>query len=303
MVAVRMARSEPPQPQGADRPSELALMVVEMDTGPLTAVLGSGGSAAPAAVVLPGPTAMTIPGQGEATVAEAALLPGRQAATAVANLLGVWIPHHVRFGQRELGTAIDRSGGVELRGTTLSGSEAVASLNASGKERDESWRATLEAVLGAVTWEAVDLPGADQPSTVADLLNAAHGAGVEVLPGDEVGGGIVRVDPGRVRTLVTSVFGVPDREVLPVIVLNGSGEPGVGERVAEYLIPGGFRVVVSANASTFDHETTTIVVASEERRPLGERVRDWLGVGEVQVAGSASGLAEVTIMVGKDFSA
>jgi len=45
------------------------------------------------------------------------------------------------------------------------------------------------------------------------------------------------------------------------------------------------------------------VASSEERRALGELVRDLMGVGEVQVAGPASGLADVTVVVGKDFGA
>jgi hypothetical protein len=138
---------------------------------------------------------------------------------------------------------------------------------------------------------------------VAALLNAARGASVEVLPAEEVTGGILRTDPEAIRLIVTSAWGAPDREVLPIVVLNGSGAPGIGEEVAERVIPGGFRVVVSENASDFDHETTMIVVATEEHRALGERVRDLLGVGEVQVAGPASGLADVTVVVGKDLGA
>jgi len=90
---------------------------------------------------------------------------------------------------------------------------------------------------------------------------------------------------------------------VPVVVLNGSGLPGVGELVAERLIPEGFRVVVSENAASFDHDVTAIVVADEADRPLAERVRDSLGVGEVQVGGPASGLADVTVVVGRDLQA
>jgi hypothetical protein len=302
MVATRLARSEPPWSQGADRPSELATVVVDTRGGPLTAVVGAAGSVAPAVVVLPDRLGITVPGQGETTVEDAALLPGRQFATAVANLLGVWIPHHASLGRRELARVIDRSGGLEVDGVGASGSGVVALLGAEDEQREEMWRTTLEAILGGVAWEAVDLAEADSSPQVADLLNAARGARVEILSG-EAGPGGVTADPAAIRAIVGSVFGAPDREVVPVIVLNGSGEPGVGERVAEHVIPGGFRVVMSENASTFDHGATAIVVAREADRPLGERVRDWLGVGEVQVADVVSDLADVTIVVGKDFSA
>ena len=84
-------------------------------------------------------------------------------------------------------------------------------------------------------------------------------------------------------------------------MLNGSGVPGVGELVAERIVPGGFRVVVSENAATFDHDETLVVVGSADDVGLGERVRDLLGYGSVNVSVS-SGIAPVTIVVGKDFT-
>jgi hypothetical protein len=86
-----------------------------------------------------------------------------------------------------------------------------------------------------------------------------------------------------------------------VIVLNGSGLPGVGELVAEQIVPDGFRVVVSQNAANFDHDETLVVVGSADDVALGERVRDLLGTGSVNVS-VASGIAPVTIVVGKDFA-
>lgn len=304
VVVVRMAGSDAPAPpdEGA-RPSELVLVVVHTDVGALNAVVGAGGSATPVALVVPDRVAITIPGQGDGTIADALELPGRTAATATANLLGVWIPHHVTFGQGKIQELVDRAGGIEIGGTPMTGAEMVASIVSSGGAREQVWQTTFEAVLAAATWEAQDLPQADDPSRVAELLNAARGAPVEVLPAEEVPGGIMRTDPETIRTVVAAAWGALDREVLPVIVLNGSGAPGIGELVAERLIPGGFRVVISENASSFDHDTTVIVVSSEEHRDLGDRVRDLMGVGEVQVAGPASGLADVTVLVGKDFGA
>ena len=301
VLIVRIGRSDPPSEPEAARPSELGLLVVDTVAGPLTAVVGSGRSRAPVALVVPSRVDLTIPGQGDGTMAGAGDLPGRQAATAAANLLGVWITHHATLGVAELENVVDRAGGIEVGGTTLSGTETVASL--SGNAREQVWPATLEAVLRVAWWEPRDVRVADSPSAMADLLDAARGASVAVLPAEEVPGGLLRTDPEVVRQTVTAAFGVADREVLPVIVLNGSGVPGIGEAVAERLIPGGFRVVVSENASSFDHATTLVVVPSEAHRSLGERVRDLLGVGQVQVAGPASGLADVTVVVGKDFGA
>ncbi len=300
VVAVRLARPEPQPPPGELAPARLALLVVTTGAGPLTAVVGSGGSLPPAALVLPAGTALVIPGQGDATVGEAVALDGPTAATAVANLLGVWVAHHAVLEGADLAGLIDRSGGVALGGRTFTGAEALRQAAEGG---DEVFASVLAAVLEAVAWAPTDLAGSDSPTAVAELLNGARGARVEVLPTEDLGAGVLRADPAVVRAAVASLWGFPDREVVPVVVLNGSGLPGVGEVVAERLIPEGFRVVVSENATSFDHDVTAIVVADEADRDLAERVRDSLGVGEVQVGGPASGLADVTVVVGRDLRA
>lgn len=297
VVAVRLARPEPQRPAAAAPPARLALLVVRTDGGPLAAVVGSGGSLPPAALVLPAGTALVIPGQGDATVGEAAALDGPTAATAVANLLGVWVPHHAVVDGAELAALIDRVGGVSLGGRSFGGAEALRQAAGGG---DGAFASVLGAVLEAVAWAPSDLADSDSPTAVAALLNAARGARVEVLPAQDLGAGVLRADPAVIRGAVTALWGFPDREVVPVVVLNGSGIPGVGEIVAERLIPEGFRVVVSENATSFDHDVTAIVVPGEEHRALAERVRDSLGVGEVQVGGPASGLADVTVVVGRD---
>lgn len=299
-AAVRLARPETARVPATPEPARLAVLAVRTDEGPLTAVVGSGGSVAPAALVLPAPLALVIPGQGDATVGEAASLGGRTAATAVSNLLGVWVEHHAAIDAERLAELIDRAGGITLGGRTFRGAEALAQASAGG---DGAWASVLAAVLDEVAWAPIDLPDSDSPTGLAELLNGARGARVEVLPTEEVAAGLLRADPGFVRSAVTALWGFPDRQALPIVVLNGSGVPGVGELVAERLIPAGFRIVVSENAASFDHDVTAIVVADEEHRALAERVRDSLGVGEVQVAGPASGLADVTVVVGKDLGA
>jgi len=72
-------------------------------------------------------------------------------------------------------------------------------------------------------------------------------------------------------------------------------------RWAERVIPNGFRIVASLNASTFDHEETLVVATSEEFEEAAERVRALLGVGTVSASGVPSGLGDVTILVGEDY--
>ena len=89
---------------------------------------------------------------------------------------------------------------------------------------------------------------------------------------------------------------------VPVVVLNGSGAPGVGAKVAQKLIPGGFQVVASQNARKFNYKTTTVYANTQASYPAAERAGRLLGAGAVTLGHSpVSGLADITIVVGKDF--
>jgi hypothetical protein len=95
------------------------------------------------------------------------------------------------------------------------------------------------------------------------------------------------------------VFGIPTP--LRAEVRNGNGEPGVGQSVGTQLIPAGFRIVLSENADTFDHQTTQIIAAGTENEPAAEQASQALGVGKVIVSQVPSGLADVTVIVGHDY--
>lgn len=287
-------------PHAAPAPS-LALVVVRGEAAAFAAVVGSTGRGRLGAIVVPTELTVTIPGQGDGTVGDALDLPGRQAATAIANLLGVWIDHHAEIPASALAAVVDRVG-VEAGGAELDERDVLASLETPGRAGTIAFELVLEGLLRAAPgWEAADLGEADDPTAVAEALTGAAGVDVVVLPAEEGTPGIVRADPEAVRETLVAAFGGPDREVVSVIVLNGSGVPGVGEIVAERIVPGGFRIVVNENASTFDHEETLVVVGSADDVPLGERVRDLLGVGSVSVSVS-SGIAPVTVVVGKDLT-
>ena len=88
-----------------------------------------------------------------------------------------------------------------------------------------------------------------------------------------------------------------------VQILNGNGEPGIGQEVADILVPEGFRVILSGNAMRMDYGKTLIVTydSSAEGQALAERARRLLGVGEVQVSVQQQGIVDLTIVVGEDF--
>jgi hypothetical protein len=300
-AALVLSREEEPTvvPVTQANADGLALLIVRAPGGPFAAVVGSTGSE-DGALVVPVEVQVTIPGQGDGTLDEALVLPPRQAATTVANLLGVWVDHYAVLGSERLAAVIDRAGGIAVGDDVLDGAAALAMLEGAGEGRTAAFALVLGGLLQAdPTWEPPDLAKADSPSSVLGIFGSAGGASVATVPAVEAATDVHQADPEAVRAAVVEAFGGPDREVVGVIVLNGSGVPGVGELVAERIVPGGFRVVVSENASNFDHEETLVVVGSADDVALGEAVRDLLGTGSVNVSVS-SGIAPVTVVVGKD---
>ena len=101
--------------------------------------------------------------------------------------------------------------------------------------------------------------------------------------------------PGRMRT-----HGAENR-VIRVQVLNGSGEGGVGSRVASMLREGGFHVVEVKNAERSDY-FGTMVVARKPDRSAAEAVAQFLGGTPVVKQAWTSDAAEVTVVLGRDRS-
>jgi hypothetical protein len=280
----------------------LALLVVGTQNGALPAVVGSTGFGTTGALVVPPATLVVVPGQGESTVGDALELPPREAATAVSNLLGVWIDDYATVDAAGLAAIVDGGGGVGIGGDTVNGQDVADLLVQPDAGGAAALQIVLEAMFAAgLEWSTADLADAERPGSVLRALSAAAGSEVPILQTDEVAAGVFRATPEQVTDGLVDAFGGPATEAVPVIVLNGNGVPGIGEAVAEAILPGGFRVAVSQNASDFDHPETLIVVGSPVDVALAERVRDLLGVGSVSVS-VGSGIAPVTVVVGKDFT-
>jgi LytR cell envelope-related transcriptional attenuator len=300
LVFRERTRSEPAP--GIPDVTGLVLLTVRTDDALLPAVVGSTGFGETGALVIPPSAVVVIPGQGESTVADALQLEPRSAATAISNLLGVWIGDSATVGAEQVAAVTDETTGVEIGGAAAGGTEVSSMLG----EPDPGAVAALQIVLRALaragaSWEASDLAKAYRGGHVADALSAVSGVNVVTLQTDEVASSVFHSRPEQVSQALVDAFGGPAAEATPVIVLNGNGVPGIGEQVAERLIPGGFRVAVSQNASEFDHPETLIVVGSPDDVGLAERVRDLLEVGSVSVS-VGSGIAPVTVVVGEDFT-
>ncbi len=96
-----------------------------------------------------------------------------------------------------------------------------------------------------------------------------------------------------------------------VEVENGSGATGAAARIATKLRSKGFTVGAIGDADRFDYPTTQIRVHATARALDGERVRSSLGVASAVVSplpassalGAATPPADVTVIVGRDYSA
>lgn len=92
-----------------------------------------------------------------------------------------------------------------------------------------------------------------------------------------------------------------------VLVLNGVGTPGLGEKVREKLVPAGFVFVGSRNAPTFGYDKTEVLVkdATPAGTALGDRVAQALGVplSSVMTSDQLGTIADVVVIVGRDFKA
>jgi hypothetical protein len=85
-----------------------------------------------------------------------------------------------------------------------------------------------------------------------------------------------------------------------VILYNGAGAPGIAGEAAQQLIRGGFRVVDTKNADNFNYATTKIVVQRGDVKQ-GEEIARILGVGKVEQQPSEQDVADVIVVVGKDY--
>jgi len=281
------------------------------------AVVGSGGGRDPAAVILDGDLTVVAPGQGDRTITELAGEDGASLRTSVSNAIGTWASRYAVVDLDGLGSAVERAGGVTVNlpdvyalpsgnvgpgETELSASDVIALLDERAEDADLRFQAVLEGILavGGVTFEAPDVAESDDTGGALAILGTAQGAGVEVAPAEGVAGSVVVPSQPEFDTLFAQLFGVP--APVRAIVQNGVGTPGIGEQVAERIIPEGFRIVISDNAESFDHQQTDITAHGAEHQADAERVQRALGVGTVTV-GQGSGFTDVTIVVGKDFEA
>lgn len=280
----------------------------------LLATVGAGGGMPTAAVVLPPEMTTVMPGAGEVTTEALQDLSGDSMRVGVSNADGAWNDHYAAIDLDRLGAIVDRLAGlsVDLQDvysvgatvlgpgpTQLTGEQTVALLEENADDTAARWASVLSSFLAAQpNLSPTDFADTNDAQAAAAILHAGP-ARVEMAPTQVVGGSVLIAAQPSFDGLLAEFFGTP--APIRVEVLNGNGEPGVGEAVGAQLIPAGFRVVLSENADTFDHQTTEIVAAGTDNEPAAQTAKDALGVGKVIVSEIASGVADVTVTVGKDY--
>jgi hypothetical protein len=269
-------------------------------------VLASGGNRDPLAVVVPSYTAVSIPGQGLGTVQDAGA--GRDpelVATTIGNVLQVPIDATVASTAGELQGLVDAAGGIEGPPGNLTGARALAYLTEAGvdpTDRFIRWQEILTGLLDGLE-EHPDL-FSGMPADTRPTFDALEpGAGMFELPVRDIGVGLSDPDAAGIEALVKERFVTPGRTAggIRLVILNGNGRPGIGADVARLLVPIGFRLVSSLNARRFDENVTHIVAATPEFLDEAELARTVLGVGEVFLGEQPTNVADVSVVVGKDF--
>ena len=268
------------------------------------AILATGGGLDPVAVPVPGNAATSIPGHGVGTIDDAAATGDiATVAATLENVLGVQVDDGWGIPLSALGRLVDELGTVPVEGRFLDGDRVMAYLREPGldlgTERAIRWQAVLTGLVEATDAASaldLDVPPAARP------VFAEPATEVLPLPVEDVGAGLSRPDAEGVAALVTERFVPTDGGTkVRLVVLNGNGEPGVGQRVARLLVPQGYQLVASQNASEFGMAVTRIIASDREDLPAARKAQRLLGVGRVLLGTQHSGVAEVTVVVGLDF--
>lgn len=164
---------------------------------------------------------------------------------------------------------------------------------------------SLRGVMGAV--QSSDLSAEDQ-ARIAEFIDSVSGdrtalVSLPLKPIDLGGQTYYEPQRDRIADLLMQWWGVKvgaEDTSVRVIIYNGVGTPGVAGEAAQQLIASGMRVVDTKNADRFDYDTTLVVVQSGNTEQ-GEQVKVSLGVGEIVDQPSEQDVADVVVIIGRDY--
>lgn len=224
-------------------------------------------------IAIPDGAFLEVPGQGFERMGESFASGPQVSLSAVSNFLGVPFQRYVVVPANEYQQAVKN----QSVGRILS-KQTASNLS-------ESERTSLEQAIAKTEKENVAIvPLPVKPITL---------------------GNVTYFEPQRaqVADVVKSWWGVDlsaQQQATKVILYNGVGTPGVAGQAAQELIRAGYRVVDTKNADKFGYEQTLIVV---QKGPVaaGERAAKVLGAGKVVNKPAENSVADMVIIVGKDY--
>lgn len=306
-----------PSPSPDLVPSDLTLLMLRTDQ-PFSAIVGTEGGRAPLIMTMPNDLLTEIPGAGTATVSAAVRQSAEYGRTAISNLIGVWIPEYVDLDEAQLSKIVDQAGGLEvslpkivkLNGnsigpgpTQLSGKQVLKYLEAAdGRERDRRWGMVLSALFA----EGFQVPKGAGTEEGAARLEGATGAPVTEFPTIVAQGGYLNDDPAVTSVVLRSTYGIDLGEPAPVILFIGVERPNLAQEVTARIVPEGYRVVSYQTTRPLDRgvaQEITKIYATSDAVEQARQLKDSLGVGKVFLSKQASGLADITVIVGKNYLA
>jgi hypothetical protein len=320
LVLSRSSGSRPriPVAETAVRPGAVAISL-DLGLQRVVAVVAVPDGSPPAVIAIPAEAQVDITGGAPITVAEAAATPGLMVAAAQASL-DRRVDHYLAIDAPHLANLIDALGSVNVQvevqfsfGTQLlgpgtvrvTGGAAVAYLQeATAEDLNGRWEEVLSGVFGAKggskAWGSL-VGQSDAIPQVRALLARAGGAIVLELPTAPTPDGGIAIDNTASSDMVKNLFGALTGRLVRVVVLNGTKRVTVGRDLAELLAPAGFRVVAAQDAFSSSVTQTEVVAAGDAFAADAERVQALLGVGMVYVDSQPTGIADITIKVGKDY--
>lgn len=310
---------KPPAAYGPAPPSiAWALTWQNGALGSSLAIIGVPPGDAAFAVVAPDDASVDLPSGAPLTIGPASST-GPAAIETAQALMNRRVGHYVFSTPTDIAALVDRLGGISFgaQGSAIVNGVAVGPgqtrangaqvqgylTSATGVERWVRWEDVLSGLLDsgadASAWSVP--PGrSDANGVVAGLLRAAHGATVVDLPTTTMFG-TLKVDPDGVDAMLASSFKESVGGLVRVIVQNGNGRPGMGQEVAELLAPYGYRVIGSQNAASFNEPQTKILAGGQSFMRWAQEAQGVLRAGMVYLDPQPTGIADVVIIVGKDF--
>lgn len=160
--------------------------------------------------------------------------------------------------------------------------------------------AGLDTVVRTLGRLRADAGAGQLASTVLPVTDIDAGAGVPSYGLDALAAAAVV----KAR-LAGAMLPTPAGGVIRVLVQNGVGTPGLGEAARSRLVAAGLRYVSGGNLAGFGVDRTLVLLpdGSSQSRRRGHAVVQALGLSDsaLRVSDAAPSVADVVVMLGKDF--